>query len=989
MDIAGATLTDAMFGALTSADFTIEPSTGYVFTYDSDKKVTGITFTAVEDGKNTQKYTIKYSTGVTENADGSISPVTNAAELKPGEGKDGNPIGAESTVTPEEVQLTKTGTYENWNNSQIKWTITVNEGNRNIAGAVLTDTMFSKLTAEKITISDETWQRPNASEYTIGYDEDGKLVSITFKAIAETGVNTKKYIITYYTTEYPQWEKHYVHNEANLNVDGKDIDAPADAEIPRDGTVAKSATAGTVSEDGNTMTIPWTVTLNVPKGGLPKGATIVDDVTKNHYGNTNLNQWMTRNQICQWTTNMRWTDDNGTSLGNNNTYTPPSDQVTFKASDGNTYTYEQIAHYDPSSEGSSVDYGKLTYTLLTIYFPEGLTPPEGATRLTFTYSTTVDLNKTTTGRNVFYNDIKVNDQETSAESVYFKSGVSKTDGNGNTSNTTVSNEGELTWKVTAAVGEGYKKLTLTDTLPNDVTLESLRLTGWNNLDLQLTDDENGNLECTGNNGNFNVSGTYQGGIITVDITAGTEGSAIQTGATFTLIVNCRVTDAEKQTGTITLTNTANMKLDEVEIGSASQTQEWTYKKEEVITQVVDKSGSWDNGNRVIDYTIILNPEGKTLLDGQQTLTLVDTLSYLDRIWLNHPFDQNIAYSISADLIQSSVKLYEAHWDETNGNWVADTLVTGWSWIYEKIDGEGEWGLTTNTITATGIPDGKTLMFRYSYRISSNVPDEENGQKVYFDLSQKFNNKAKLEGTSHYDESSSSNMKWESSSSSAGVTTDKSYTFYKVEKGNYGVTLAGAVFSVYKYDTANSTYSETPVYTYATNDSGIFHITREEKNPAFTYDYNTLYKVVETKPPVGYCKADDAKDYYFYFSNTTDTEHTLPGSDILADAVDLSSEAKTVYVENVKNTTEITVEKVWKDANGSEITAPTQPITINLYQRTTKTSGSGGGDISGSGETATVTATAKNNASVTASKIKADAITVGSKIQIKVEIGYPI
>lgn len=941
LDIAGAVLTDTMFDDLSESNFTIEPTTGYSFTKDSDGKITGISFTAVDSGKNTQSYCIRYFTDVTESGEGTVSPVTNSATLSPGEGKEGEPIGSEATVTPEEVQLNKKGNF-NWNGG-IEWTITVNEGNRNIAGAVLTDTIFSQLTTNDITIKDGNWQEifMDSGQYTIETDDTDKIKKITFNAIDNTGINTNKYIITYNTAVLREWNDKNVHNEAKLTLEGKEIPGTADVLVPADGSVSKSAGTGVISNDGTTMTMPWTVTLTVPKGGLPAGTTIEDDVTKNQWDNTNVNQWMSYSQIIDWDTKLTWTDDSGNLIGDNNTYTPSQDQVTFLASNGNTYTYKQISK--PTSPEEEVDYSALTYTKFTICFPEGLLPPEGATKLTFTYYTTVDLTKTSIGKNTFYNDVKVGNKEASADYTYHKPGVIKTDGNGNTGKTTVSNEGVLTWKIKAIVGAGNKKLTLIDTLPGGVTLESLQLTGWGNLNMDLSVEEE-SISGTDSTNQYTVSGTYKDGIITLTVMPQNEESAIQTGAEFTLTVTCKVNDAENQTASKTLTNTAKMELDGGEIGSSSQTQEWTYQKQEVVTKVVDKSGGWDNDNRIMNYTVILNQEGKDLVEGSDTLTLVDEMTYSNQIWLSYPFNNVIAYSINAALIQSSVKLYKASWSEEQRNWVAGEAITDWSWVYEAKTSENVWesNKAINTITATGIPDGMPLMLQYSYRITCNVPDEINGEKTYFDLN--FNNTAKLEGTNYSGDHSSSDTKWEHSSNSAGVTTDKSYTFYKVEAGNYNVSLAGAIFSVYQYDTTDGSYSKEPVKTYATNDSGSFHITRQEKdangNVTFSYDTNTLYKVVETAPPQGYRLPDSIKIFYFYFSSSEDTARSLPDN-IPSDAVDLSNEARTVYVENVKNTTEITVKKKWQNSKGEEISPKADSVTINLYQKTSQSSSSGG------------------------------------------------
>lgn len=993
LDIAGATLTDDMFAALSENDFTIEPANGYSFSKGTDSKITGITFTAVENEKNTQCYTIKYSTDVTENEDGTSSSVTNSATLSPGEGKEGKPISSESTVTPDEVQLTKSGEYT-WD-KKVSWTITVNASNCNIANAVLTDEMLSKLSENDIVVKKNEWETATSDEYTVNVDNN-KIISITFNAIGDSGVNTNKYIITYYTDEPQEWNDKTVHNEAKLTLDGKEISGSADVTIPADGSVEKKAGMAEISADGMTMTIPWTVTLTIPKGGLPAGTTIVDDVTKNQWGNTNTNQWMTRSQITAWATNLIWMDDNGNSVGGTNTYNPPPEQVTFLASNGNKYTYKQINEYKaPAGEGE-VNFEELTYTLFTIDFTEGLIPPEGATKLTFTYSTTVDLTKTTTGGNKFYNDVQVGGKESSAEYTYYKPSIVKTDGNGSTDTTTVSNEGNLTWKVKTTVGEGNAKLTLIDTLPEGVTLESLQLTGWGNLNMELTVDGE-TISGTDSTNQYTVRGTYEDRVITLNILPQTEGNTIQIGAEFTLTVNCKVNDAENQDESKMLVNTAEMKLDDVAIGSSTQTQEWSYHKEEVVTKVVDKSGGWDNTNRIMNYTVILNQEGKDLLEGADTLTLVDTMTYTNQVTLQWPFSGT--YSINAALIQSSVKLYQAEWDDNQGKWVAGDLVTDWSWTYEAKTSENNWesNKAINTITATGIPDGTPLMLQYSYRITCNVPDEMNEQKTYFDLN--FTNKATLEGTDISGEHSSSNTKWEHSSESAGVTTDKSYTFYKVEAGNYNVSLAGATFSVYKYDINTNTYGEEPVKTYTTNDSGSFQITRQEKdasgNATFTYDTNTLYKVTETAPPEGYKLPDEVKTFYFYFSSTDDTTHTLP-DDRPSDAVDLSNEAKTVYVENVKNTTEITVEKKWQDKNGEPVTHNSGSVTVNLYQKTSQSESSGGETGgSGTGESSAengtmVDITAKGKYATDAtSKLNLKEVAVGSRIQIKLELNYTI
>ena len=979
-DIAGAVLTDEMFAALSERAFTIKPADGYSFTKDSDDKITGIIFQAKENGKNTQTYTIQYSTQVTESEEGTIKPVTNKATFSPGEGKPGTPIQKQPTVTPEQVKLTKSGEYSGWNN-KINWTITVNEGNRDIATAVLTDDVFNQLTKGDITVKDGNGQvvDENSGQYTINTNEGGKVTQITFNAIAGTGKNTNKYFVTYSTDIFPEWENKTYHNEAKLILNGKEIPATADVPVNGEGAVSKATGTAQISDDRKTAVIPWTVTLTVPKGGLSARTIIEDDVTRNQWGNTNSNQWITGDQLKSWPVTMTWTDNNGNPV-EGKSYTPLSENIEFVDSNGTSYSCD-----DAKSEIS----GDKKYIKFRITIPDQITPPEGATKLTFTYDTTVNLENANIGENKFYNYIKAGTKENGAEYIYKKPGVVKTDGNGNTGTTQISNsDGTLAWKIKATVGSRNHKLTIVDTLPDGVTLDGLQLTGWGNLNMELT--VNGEtVSGTDSTNQYNVSGTFQNKTITLNITPVTEGNTIQEGAEFTLNVICKVDNAEKQTETKRFTNTAEMKLDDVEIGSASQTQEWTYQSTSEEAKIVDKSGEWVNNNRLMNYTVELNKEGKDLVEGSDTLTLTDVLSYKNKIYLQWPFSGT--YDMNVSLIQSSVKLYKAVKNEDDSWTETNVPVNDWKWTYETKTGENPWDCmnATNTIIATGIPDATPLKLTYSYRISSNVPDEQvvsgSSQQVYFKLD--ISNTAKLEGLNKEDTSSSGETKWEHSTSSAGVDTDKSYTFYKVDKDNYGVYLTGAQFSVYKYDTTQAIYGSEPVKVYQTDNIGSFRITREEKDIngslIFAYHYNTLYKVVETAPPEGYRLPDSPKEYYFYFSNTDDTDRALP-EELPTGAVNLSVDSRSVYVDNIKNTTEITVEKQWQNSNGDVVLHDNGSVTIKLYQKTTQGSSSGGE----TGETA-VSITATGKGTDVSSKIDQREVVVGSNIRIKLELNYSI
>lgn len=844
---------------------------------------------------------------------------------------------AETTVNiNKNHSMSKSGWYDS-STGKIKWTITINENGANIAGAELTDKMLGELSDENaITIS------PSNEGYEVEKDSNGKITGIKFKAIGENDVNTNKYTITYYTEVESSWDDQKITNNAIFDPtpseesSGDEITGEASVNVVG-GSVAKSMDGAEISEDGKTAEVTWTVTLTVPESGLPAGTVIEDDVTKNQWGNVNsYSQWMTRSQVTAWACNLYWKDSNGEMNGGTNTYTVPGTSVTFLASDGNRYNYEQI------NENQTGFADSLTFTIFTITLDQELKPPAGSTQLYFTYKTTVDLESAGIGSNTYSNSVKVGDKSAGAEYVYHKAGVRKTDGNNQTGTTSTSSDGIVTWKIVATMDDqDRKKLTLIDKLPDGVTLEKLQLTGWGNLNMELIIDENGTISGTDSTNQYNVNGEYTNNQVTLNITPYAENGTIQNNSEFTLTVTCKVNDAGNQTETKTFTNNAEMKLDNAEIGSSEQTQNWTYETTTVGTQVVDKSGVWDNDNRRLNYSIVLNPEGKDLVEGTDVLTLIDELNYYPKATVYNSSPQHDV-TVEVTLIQSSVKLYKAI-QAADGTWTKGEEIKDWSWTYGSKKAEYTDNII-DTLTGSNIPDGVPLILEYAYAVHSSAEEKDN-------FSFSANNTAKLEGTSYQDSAGSNQEQWKEQSSSAGITTEKSFTLYKVEAGNYKNNLEGAVFSVYEYDSANNKYKESKVTTYTTDSKGMLQIKWDNSK----FQYNILYKVVETQPPTGYKLPDTVKEYYFYFSSETDTTNTLP-SDLPNTAVDLSKSSHTVYAENVKNSTEIAVDKKWFKSDGETDITNTKggSISFDLYQITStippsESSGSeSGGSIGESG-----------------------------------------
>lgn len=910
LDIAGATLTDEVFRSLTQAGFTIEPADGYTFIKEGDT-ITGITFSEVAEGKNTQSYTITYSTAIPENQ----TEVSNTATLTPRDGVLGNPIPAEKTILLEEPSLTKTGQYDSYN-QKINWTIIVNQNGKNIAGAELTDSMLGLLTQDGITVKKNgSWDTlPQTSgEYTITTDDvTGLVTKITFNSIGDTGVNTSWYEITYSAPALQKWDAYVVNNSVKLTLNGKDISESGEVPVPGNGELTKGVDYEGVTQDGTTATVPWVVTLNVPAGGLLEGTVVIDNVTKNQWGNVNENQYLTQNQAdALKNLTMTWLDGEGHAVG---TISLQESWITFT--------------------------GDAPYREFKITFPQAIVPPAGAVKLVFTYYTTCNVADTPIGQTKYYNDIKVGNQENGGEYVYTKPGVVKTDGNNSASPSTVTSEGELTWKIKATVGEGNSSFTLLDTLPEGVTLQSLRFTDWtgkNNMDLPLTIGEDGTI--SGADANYTVIGSIQNRDVNLTVSPN-GGGTFQAGEVFTLVVTCQVNDAANVTGSAEFTNSAKMTLDGQEFGPVSQTQSWTYQR--AAASVVSKSGGWSNDDRQLNYQVILNPNGEDLVPGVDVLTMTDVLEYYSEVlaYRNEPYHQ-ITVPLTVNLVQSSVKLYDT---TTATETSPGTRINDLVWTNSVSNSEWDAKYKISTITLENVPDGVPLLLQYSYRVSSEAPEG-----YTFNLSgARIQNSATLAGENTGSIPVGNDAVWSDQTSSGGVHTTAALTLTKVDAGNNGKTLPGAVFTVYAYDMESGTPLETPEITYTTGDDGVISVRQgDETDASHVFAQDVLYVLVETTAPRGYVLPDQAPKFYFYFSSGADLPAGKSPTDYAPGAIDLNKTGNVEIVPNEKiPTTEIEVEKQWKDKNGNTLSNPSTPVTIHLYRKTTpgSSSGSSGGDV---------------------------------------------
>ena len=854
----------------------------------------------------------------------------------PGENKYAN------EVTVDRKVLTATYSYDNkhtvsktaakLDNNEIKWTITVNANQVNIAGGVLKDDMFKAITdLTKFTISPDDKQSYDIIKETTNGKETIK--EIQFKSVKDkdgkdTHKNTNTYTITYYTPYEKKWDKQDITNKASFKpVTGKEIETSKTVTIPG---CSFEKTQGTVdkSEDNKTATINWTVGIDIPDAGFPAGTVIKDDMTKNTSNNPGSLQYMTAAQIKAWGGQVKWDNNSSFNIFDSSW----SEKVTFYDINNKEYTYEDIQNVTNGVTDTT------KFTKFEIKLKQNLTKPSNATKITYSYATTVDLLNVPMGENKYYNSAWVGDKGVDATYRYDKGKVVKKDGNGNTGTTNTSSENELTWKIEVTTGsDEYNTIKVTDILPEGLKLKGISIIDNNGRKVDsLTADSSGNIK--GQNDTYKVTGTYaeksvdsKRDKINLNLSYVDTSKKIPPNTTYTVTVVCETKDSSqyKNNETYTFSNDANVTFDDKEIGSSSQTQNWTKKKNTVEHKVVDKTGTWDGNSHQADYTIVLNPDGKDVVEGVDVLTLTDVLDSVDHPYYATSKDgSNVdcnKITFTVELIPTTVKLYYAvaNSDGSYGKGSNPQQVQGYKWTYTKGPKQHNNGITSHTLTLTNVPDSTPLVLEYRYSVKRDAPANVAEAQV------KFNNTATLSGKGNNSSSSDKTEMWKESATGGDVSTEKAYTIYKVEEGNYGKLLQGAIFKLQKYDaTAEGNYSDVnPEKTFTTDKDGKIQI----KWDASLYQSNTLYRLIEKTPPAGYkLPSNTNTDIYFYFSKADGTANNLPDA-IPSKAVDLTKKAATIYVENESKNTSISIKKNWKDSEGTTISAPVDEIKFDLYQ----------------------------------------------------------
>ena len=820
--------------------------------------------------------------------------------------------------------LDKTGTYDP-NSQTVKWTITVNKERNDIVGAVLTDNCLKD--AKNFRMSSEQdiyWKGAK-----IQYDEEGRISSISFVAINDNK-NDSTYVITYETPVTPQSYDQNVSNQVVFKNKEISFDKWAGVNVP--GThgeikVTKEVTANKEEPEKNRYELSWNSTFTIPSTGADAGAKFVDELTNTT--SDNMAHYMTYQQVKD-------VFDQAKNIFGDKIYK-------FKVKSGDQ-------EYDFNSLDSKTD---TKFTGFSFEFKDKYVPSNDSKdgfKVTLNYKSYADYSAG--GEIEFKNN--ANFWDVSAYASFktkkdIKSSIVKTDGNNNTADTYVKTtdvgyDGTLTWIVKVTMDKKATKYTITDNMPEGISVQNVTVQlQYNNPDQGFTYPTLDGKSYTVDNSNNKTH--FTAGINTSCKKETSNGREVITttvekpkdvnvpgwneGSTIFLVYKCKADSAETlEAGKeLAYRNTASAKSDSNDkIGESSQTQIISKPKQDSENipdsgdKVISKNGSWDNDQHKLNYTVLINPQGKTYLGADKTLNLKDVLSY-----------KKVTYDDSSarwqvDLMPGTVKFREAI-KQDDGTYKPGEVISDCKWTYDSQEALYDYQYSSKTINAI-VPDGKAIMLTYTYSVKADLIQEWGDSKPKFDVS----NAASLEGVDNSKTEIHTELKYNKSYSSFYVYKNDSFILYKTEEGNNGKLLPNAEFDVYKYDpnsTDSTKTSDGYVYVnkYVTDKTGKIEINFDK-----SMTYNTQYYVVETKAPGGYVLPEEPTKTYFYFSSPDTAKYPVTAPNNSLTGTCLANNYDIVYIgDETIPTTEISVDKKWVDSKNRPINKTDGSIYLQLHQ----------------------------------------------------------
>lgn len=921
-------------------DWTEDEEATSKLTYDAatgkiEGKLPQMTTMVADDGlsRTYEEYEVTYTYNVS-NLDAKEYTVGNNVAVKSGTdvtvtGKDHEDVPIKNTYT---IKKENSVTYKN-GKAQITWKITANENGLNIAAKTIRDEMFAKAMngINGIKVDPDNGYQLVDSDGNETADIN-KVAGIRFIGVNGKTENRQKYTITY-TTEHDITDKSQTITNTASYDNGPSTGPVGPTIAARDYKKEYDySTGATLTDDGNYI-IPWKVTVDVSKANTISSGTIFRDKVALSGKNSHA---MTYEQVNAWNGAFRWTSSNGTEVGGGS----------FMGSD----VYELKFYTSPDCKDddavpfSSLNASNKIYGYM-VTFNQDVTAPTGAAKMLIEYQTTSYErdDEPANSQKSYRNTFQIGDSGMKTADFNDKPAkVEKTDGDGKTTVSQTTSDGELIWKinVTTDARKYHDTLTVEDTLPVGVKLKSVQI----KLTYGRTTDEL-TVPFTTYSNRDTMTGSYDEATRKLKLTLSNPKGKLASSFTYAFIIKCvaetdEIGNPVRSGQTYQYTNKAEAWFDEeARLPGAEQTQEWTKKEDTVEIKPLGKSvraaGDKETGTK-LDYSVEINPDALNLLQGDTTtsLSITDTLAVkLHPDWIVLSNNSTIAATndvvVRAVLDEKSVKLCYAEKDADGKLVSMDKEVPGYKLTMDSYLDPTD----TNKqrmlyiLELKDVPDGQAMLLTYTYNLVSDIGAAYPNWTLYgYNDPNYVRNTVELEGTGYKSVEYTVKREYKNAGAEAGMSRDPTLTIKKVDQEKYSTTLPGAEFKLQRYQ--DDGYVDIEGKTYTTDLDGTFTL---KKNDGFLT--NTLYRLVETMAPENYMtptpEEAKAKAVYFYFSSNEDGGHRLPSVPEKDTATDLSKESKLAYVENESNMTSVTVQKKWQNADGTKLDAPPNSIQFNL------------------------------------------------------------
>ena len=324
-----------------------------------------------------------------------------------------------------------------------------------------------------------------------------------------------------------------------------------------------------------------------------------------------------------------------------------------------------------------------------------------------------------------------------------------------------------------------------------------------------------------------------------------------------------------------------------------------------------KTAKQSSDKNAATYTVEINKDGKQWLSTPGSeLELHDTLT--------------IPAEIDAEINRQSVKLEKY----VNGALTDVTTTDLRSFTLEPMQIDGTNKVYKMTFT---VPDGCYYRLTYEYRF---LVGNQYGNQTF-----QISNKVDMFG--HGETNSDYWYNYQEGGGTASQTNTNTLQLFKVERNKYNNTLQGATFKLSKW--GGTGWSEVKAdCTTDANGQILFRYAESVDADVVKVERGVLYKLKEIAPPNGYI--GDSTPHYFLMLNANQTKDDAAITSVVRNSGVAESQitfvaanqTEQMYVENTAK--QITIRKVWQDANGKqESNVPHEDITVKLT-RTDKATG---------------------------------------------------